>query len=73
MARSIKHAPFVAWSGAASDKEWKRLEHGRERSAVRDALRLDAEPPSPRSYGDPARGPKDGKTYAPEVEIARRK
>ena len=73
MSRSRKKKPVVRFSMAESEKPYKRQEHGRERAAVRNALRRGAEPPSRRSYGDPALGPKDGKTYAPECAVARRK
>lgn len=73
MSRSFKRAPVVGNAGAASERDYKRMEHQRERAGVRDALRQGLEPPSPRRYGDPALGPKDGKCYAEGIPKVRRK
>jgi hypothetical protein len=73
MSRSRKRIPVVVWSGVESDRAFKRIEHGRERAGVRAALRHDRDPPSPRKFGDPILGPKDGKTWAAEVPGVLRK
>ena len=43
-------------STAESDKAFKQAEHSRERAAVRVALRIGADVPSPRLFGDPYGG-----------------
>jgi hypothetical protein len=65
MSRSRRKAPFSGVTGAASDRPFKAVEHGRERAATRKALAQGAEPPCPKAFGDPWRGEKDGKLYQP--------
>jgi hypothetical protein len=73
MSRSRKKTPIVGMTTAESDKPFKRSEHSRERAAVRVALQAGSEPPSPRAFGDPARGEKDGKRYLPsQPELSRK-
>ena len=73
MSRSRKRTPVVAWWLTDATRRYKRDEHQRERAAVRAALRAESDPPSPRLFGDPARGPTDGKCFAPEVPNILRK
>jgi hypothetical protein len=70
---SRKKTPIVGMTTAASDKPFKRAEHSRERAAVKIAISQGEDPPSPRSFGNPALGEKDGKQYLPGLERARRK
>lgn len=63
MTRSRKKVPITGATTAQSDKPFKKREHRRERAAVRDALATGAEPPHPKSFGDPWDGEKDGKRY----------
>ena len=63
MTRSRKKAPITGITTADSDKAFKKREHRRERSAVRDALATGTEPPHPKEFGDPWGGDKDGKRY----------
>ena len=60
MTRSRRHAPYCP-NAAASDAVYKRHEHRRERAAVRRALLTGESMPHPRRFGNPWRGPKDGK------------
>lgn len=48
---------------ADSEKEYKEGEHRRERRAVKVAVRQGDETPDPKEFGDPWKGPKDGKQY----------
>lgn len=63
MARSYRHNPGFGISKAASDKPYKRQEHGRERAAVRTALYADRDPPDRKAFGDRWCSPKDGKQW----------
>jgi hypothetical protein len=65
MSRSRKRTPIIPITLAESDKPFKQAEHQRERAAVRAAIGAGEDVPSPRSFGDPAKGPKDGKQYQP--------
>jgi len=73
MSKSRKKVPIIGMTTAASDKRFKKLEHSRERSTVKVALSEGRDPPSPRLFGDPASGEKDGKQYAPDYDKALRK
>ena len=75
MSRSRKKKPITGITLAESDKEFKRQEHQRERSRVRDALKTDKEVlPHPKEFGDPWDSPKDGKiTWTDNQEKAKRK
>ena len=53
---------------ARTDKPFKAAEHRRERAHVRDALRVGAEPPHPRLFGDPWHSEKDGKQWLAEPD-----
>ncbi len=68
-----KRVPIIGMVTAESDKSFKRAEHSRERWAVKVALQIGKELPSPRLFGNPALGWKDGKQYAPDLPLARRK
>jgi hypothetical protein len=62
MSRSRKQRPITGITKSETEKEFKRQEHQRERSRVRDALRTEKEVlPHPKQFGDPWSGPKDGK------------
>ena len=62
MSRSRKKKPIAGITKAETDKPFKKDEHSRERTAVRDALRTDKEViPHPKEFGNPWLGPKDGK------------
>jgi hypothetical protein len=63
MTRSRKKVPITGITTADSDKAFKKREHRRERSAVRDALATGSKPPHPNGFGDPWDGDKDGKRY----------
>jgi hypothetical protein len=66
MARSRRKTPILPMTGGETDKPFKRAEHQRERSTVRARLRAGADDtslPSPKTYGDPCKGDKDGKTF----------
>jgi hypothetical protein len=65
MTKSRKRTPIVGVTTAASDKRFKKAEHSRERAAVRVALAQGEDAPSPRAFGDPWFGEKDGKQYVP--------
>ena len=73
MSRSRKRTPVVAFGTTDCSRLYKRNEHQRERAAVRAAIRADRDLPSPRLFGDPVRGPIDGKCFAPEVPNVLRK
>ena len=64
MSRSKRRTP-ISCVCADSDKLFKQAEHRRERTAVRVAVEQGSEPPSPREFGDPWKGQKDGKLYEP--------
>ena len=66
MSRSRRKTPISGVSTAPSDKPFKASEHGRERAAVRQALANGTDAPDPKLFGDPWRGEKDGKQYAPD-------
>jgi hypothetical protein len=48
---------------AESDKPYKKQEHGRERSRVKQAVNTDMPIPDPKKFGNRWGGPKDGKQY----------
>lgn len=75
MARSRKKRPITGITGAESNKEFKQIEHQRERSRVRDALKTGKEVlPHSKEFGDPWDSPKDGKTiWTENQDIAKRK
>lgn len=66
MSRSRRKVPISGVTTAPSDKPFKRAEHGRERTAVAQALAQGKEPPMPKQFGNPWRGGKDGKLYWPD-------
>lgn len=70
MTRSHKKVPITGITTADSDKAFKKREHRRERSAVRDALATGSEPPHPKGFGDPWDGDKDGKRYVNDDQEA---
>jgi hypothetical protein len=64
MSRSRKKRPVTGITKSETEKEFKQQEHSRERAAVRDALKTDKELlPHPKEYGNPWKGPKDGKRF----------
>lgn len=67
MSRSRKTHPIGANTKAESERGFKRAEHQRERHHVRQRLRVSVDDADPRlhvaPFGDPHRGPKDGKQY----------
>ncbi len=67
MSRSRKKHPIGANAKAESERRFKQAEHQRERHHVRQQLRVSADDADPRlhaaPFGDPYRGPKDGKQY----------
>ena len=73
MGKSRKKNSIGSVTTAKSEKAFKKAEHSRERSAVRNALRNDMDLPSEREFGDPAAGPKDGKLFQPGNDRVRRK
>ena len=73
MGKSRKKNPIVGVTTASSDKQFKQAEHSRERTAVRVALARGDDTPSPRAFGNPWRGDKDGKLYMPGSVLAHRK
>lgn len=67
MARSRKKTPIHSYA-AESDKPYKKFEHGRERSKVKQILRTtedydDLALPHKEEFGEPWNSPKDGKGY----------
>lgn len=62
MARSRRKLP-IAGVAAFSDKQFKVFAHRQERRAVKVALDRADELPSPKLFGDPWDGPKDGKIW----------
>jgi hypothetical protein len=66
MSRSKRKNPIVAFTSHESDKPYRKAEHKRERAQVRLILRATADDtalPSPKVFGDPVKGLKDGKLY----------
>lgn len=61
MSRSRKKNPFCGITTARSDRPSKTRAHRQERAAARAAITTGAELPSPRAFGDPWDGNKDGK------------
>lgn len=57
---------------AESDKPFKQREHRRERTAVRDALASDKDPPHPKEFGNPWSSDKDGKQYWDDPKALRK-
>lgn len=70
MARSRRKTPILPHTSAASDKQDKRLAHGQDRAAVRDALK--AGEPEPADRNHPRSGThefsKDGKAYRADAK-----
>jgi hypothetical protein len=67
MSRSRKKHPIGAITKAESERSYKQAEHQRERHHARQQLRVSVDDADPRlhgaPFGDPYRGPKDGKQY----------
>lgn len=63
MSRSRRKTPIFGITTAESDKNFKRREHRRERTAVRDSLATGADIPDSRAFGNPWASEKDGKRY----------
>ncbi len=66
MSRSHRKTPISGVTSAASDKRFKKAEHSRERSAAKVAVTKGKQPQSPKAFGDPWKGEKDGKLYRPD-------
>jgi hypothetical protein len=67
MSRSRRKTP-VHGLCADSDKPFKRMEHRRERRAVKVALAASDDPPNRKTFGSPWASCKDGKRYMPDPE-----
>lgn len=68
MSRSRRKTPIRGTTCARSDKPFKRIEHRRERAAVRARMTAQCdvtELPAAKTFGDPWRGAKDGKQWLP--------
>lgn len=69
MSRSFRKTPITGFATAESEKEFKKIEHGRERVHVRSRLTRAVREDDyemvtdDKKFGDPILGPKDGKTY----------
>lgn len=63
MSRSRRKTPIFGITTAKSDKAFKRREHKRERTSVRDALAVGADVPDAKAFGNPWASEKDGKRY----------
>ena len=76
MSRSRKKKPITGVTKADTEKEWKQQEHQRERAKVRTALANFDEDgdvlPAPVEFGDPWKGPKDGKVDWSGAEFERK-
>jgi len=62
MSRSRRKTPIRGNCGD-SDKPFKRVEHRRERRAVKVALAASEDPPHPKVFGNPWDSCKDGKYH----------
>jgi len=62
MSRSKRKTPIIGIAGH-TDKPFKEVEHRRERRAVKVAIRVEADMPSPKRFGNPWSSCKDGKMY----------
>jgi hypothetical protein len=67
MSRSRRKTPIRGYC-ADSDKPFKRMEHRRERRAVKVALAASEDAPHPKLFGNPWASCKDGKGYMPDPE-----
>lgn len=69
MSRSYRQVPMFGTTTAASEKQFKAMEHRRERHHVRQRLRVSVDDTDRRlhrePFGSPWAGPKDGKVYWP--------
>jgi hypothetical protein len=72
MTRSRRKVPITGITCAESDKPFKKAEHSRERSHVRQALHVGDEPPHPKAFGNPWVAPKDGKRYSDHPKALRK-
>ena len=67
MARSRRHTPIIGLTGNRSpgQKLFKKQEHSRERSAIKQKLKQGEYEnlPSPKQFGNEWDSPRDGKTY----------
>ncbi|WP_374944940.1 hypothetical protein [Sphingomonas sp.] len=63
VSRSRRTSPIMPVTTAESEKAYKARAHRAERAAVRVSLSRGVDPPSPRAFGDPWNGDKDGKRY----------
>jgi gamma-glutamylcysteine synthetase len=66
MSRSRRHTPICGITYARSNKEFKVIEHGRERAEVRAALAGDVvDTLHPKQFGNEWASPRDGKRWMP--------
>lgn len=63
MSRSHRKTSVAGITTAASDKEYKKLEHRRARRAVKATDLTENEPPEEKFFGDTWKSCKDGKAY----------
>jgi hypothetical protein len=63
VSKSRRKTPVFGITTAESDKEFKRREHKRERTVVRDSLAVGVDVPHPKQFGNPWASEKDGKRY----------
>lgn len=68
MSKSRRKTPIFGITTAESDKRFKRREHKRERTVVRDSLSVGADVPHPKLFGNPWASEKDGKRYWRKAE-----
>lgn len=66
MSRSRRKTPIVAHTMAESDKPFKQQENRRYRTRVRQALRVNADIPNRKLFGNEWSAPKDGKHWIGE-------
>lgn len=67
MSRSTRRTKIFGNSLGISDKPHKVTAHRQERRAVSVALTIRGEPPISKEFGNPAVGPRDGKSYWPNA------
>lgn len=70
MSRSKRKTPIFGFC-ADTDEPFKAAEQRRERRAVAVALRLGADCPHPRRFGEPWLSCKDGKGYEKDADARR--
>lgn len=66
MTRSRRKTPIIGITTAESEKDFKQIEHRRERRKVHSAVKSGEEAPDHRHFGNPWSGPKDGRQFLHE-------